>query len=236
MREWTAPPGHTPEVPSTLAMKLRRPFGMALITWRYLWGTLPLHRREEPGNRRDLAPDLPDRDAEDQPVSAGSGPLYHRHFEVRIRNTTTSAEELIDRLAADLNVAVPSEATLVRYLRRARPGQLCRGDRLLVDIPGPWNGPVRVVDRGPASFRFATLRRHMEAGQIEFRAEDCAGGLRFEIEAWARPGNRVVNLLYTHLRLAKEIQFNMWARFCAQVAVVADGEIVDGLHVLTRRV
>jgi hypothetical protein len=223
-------------VPSTIGLKLRRPFGMALITWRYLWGTLPLHRREEPGDRRDLPPDLPDHAADDQPASAGAGPMYHRHFEVRIRNATISAEELIDRLAADLNAAVPSEATLVRYLRRARPGDLRRGDRLLVDIPGPWNGPVRVVARGPAFFRFATLRRHMEAGQIEFRGEPCAEGLRFEIEAWARPGNRIINLLYTHLRVAKEIQFNMWARFCAEVAQVAGGEIVDGLHVVTRRV
>lgn len=169
-------------------------------------------------------------------MSAGVGPLYHRRFEVRIRNATISAEELIDRLTADLNSAVPSEATLVRYLRRARPGDLRRGDRLLVDIPGPWNGSVRVLERGPAHFRLATLRRHMEAGQIAFRATDGPDDLRFEIEAWARPGNRIVNLLYTHLRLAKEIQFNMWARFCAQVAVLAGGEIVDGLHVLTRRV
>jgi len=209
---------------------------MALITWRYLWGTLPLHRREEPGGRRDLAPALPDRDPDDQPASAGAGPLFHRHFEVHIRNASLSAAQLISRLAEDLNAAVPSEATFVRYLRRARSDDLRRGDRLLVDIPGPWNGPVRVIERGPEHFRFATLRRHMEAGQIEFRAEDAPDSLRFEIEAWARPGNRIVNLLYTHLRLAKEIQFNMWARFCAQVATVAGGEIVDGLHVLTRRV
>ena len=155
---------------------------------------------------------------------------------MRIRNAAISAEHLIERLAADLNAAVPTEATFVRYLRRARPGDLRRGDRLLVDIPGPWNGPVRVVERGPLFFRFATLRNHMEAGQIEFRARPDAEELVFEIEAWARPGNRSVNLLYTHLRLAKEIQFNMWARFCAQVATVAGGEIVDGLHVLTRRV
>jgi hypothetical protein len=209
---------------------------MALITWRYLWATLPLHRREEPGDRRDLPPPLPDRHADDQPVSAGVGPLYHRHFEVRIRDATCSAAELIDVLAADLNRAVPTEATLVRYPRRARRGDLRRGDRLVVDIPGPWNGPVRVLERGATHFRFATLRRHMEAGQIEFRATDGPQELRFEIEAWARPGNRVVNVLYTHLRLAKEIQFNMWARFCARVADVAGGEIVDGLHVLTRRV
>jgi hypothetical protein len=76
----------------------------------------------------------------------------------------------------------------------------------------------------------------MEAGQIEFRARPEADELVFGVEAWARPGNPIVNLLYTHLRLAKEIQFNMWARFCAQVATVAGGEIVDGLHVVTRRV
>ncbi len=36
-------------------------------------------------------------------------------------------------------------------------------------MPGPWDGPVLVVDQTPTSFRFATLKGHLEAGQIEFR-------------------------------------------------------------------
>ena len=50
--------------------------------------------------------------------------------------------------------------------------------------PGPWDGPVRVVQAGPRSFRLATLAGHLEAGQIEFRvAPHGEGRLIFEIES-----------------------------------------------------
>ena len=44
------------------------------------------------------------------------------------------------------------------------------GDEYVVRMPGPWDGPVRVVEVTPTSFRLATLDGHLEAGQIEFRA------------------------------------------------------------------
>ena len=49
--------------------------------------------------------------------------------------------------------------------------------------------------RDASSFRLATLDGHLEAGEIEFRAETDGDGLRFEIESWARAGDRLSNLL-----------------------------------------
>jgi hypothetical protein len=46
---------------------------------------------------------------------------------------------------------------------------LAVGDEFVVRMPGPWDGPARVVSRTPTSFRLATLDGHLEAGQIEFR-------------------------------------------------------------------
>ena len=40
-------------------------------------------------------------------------------------------------------------------------------------------------------------------------AEPEGDALRFEIESWARAGDRLSALLYNKLRLAKEIQLNM---------------------------
>jgi hypothetical protein len=141
-----------------------------------------------------------------------------------------TAQELISTLAADLNRAVPSEVTSVD---KDSDG-LAVGDELTVRMPGPWDGPVRVVDRTETSFRLATLLNHMEAGQIEFRAWPRGSSLQFEIEAWARPGSPMVNLLYTHLRLAKEIQLNMWVRFCQGAAEVAGGRVRGGVTINTR--
>jgi uncharacterized protein DUF1990 len=104
-------------------------------------------------------------------------------------------------------------------------------------MPGPWDGPVRVVHTTPTSFRFATLTGHLEAGQIEFRArteED--GDLVFEIESWARAGDRLSHLLYNHLRLAKEIQFNLWTETCLGVVRRSGGRRHGGLRVCTRQV
>jgi uncharacterized protein (UPF0548 family) len=104
-------------------------------------------------------------------------------------------------------------------------------------MPGPWNGPVRVVRTDEHAFRLATLRGHLEAGQIEFRTiRQDDGLLRFEIESWARAGDRLSHLLYNRLGLAKEIQLNVWAHVCLRSAKVAGGRIRGGIILHTRRV
>jgi hypothetical protein len=35
---------------------------------------------------------------------------------------------------------------------------------------------------------------------------------------WARAGDRLADVLYNKLRLAKEIQLNMWSHFCVRAA------------------
>jgi hypothetical protein len=162
---------HELEVPHWTATLFRWSLGLALVSWRYLWLTTPLHRREEAGDVHDLPPPLPEHwvDERNQPLEHGAGPLFHRVFAVCIDEPTMMAQELISVLAADLNQAVPSEVTSVdKQSDRCDP--LAVGDEMVVRMPGPWDGPVRVVDCAETSFRFATLDDHMEAGQIEFPA------------------------------------------------------------------
>ncbi len=94
---------------------------------------------------------------------------------------------------------------------------------------------MRVVAAGPTVLRFATLEGHLEAGQIEFRAGG-DGPLVFEIESWARSGDGVSNLLYQHLRMAKEIQLHMWTSFLERVVELAGGRRAGGIEIETRRV
>jgi hypothetical protein len=108
------------------------------------------------------------------------------------------------------------------------------GEEFVVRMPGPWDGPVRVVRREPDSFRLATLAGHLEAGEIEFRAARDGDALTFVIESWARAGDRLAALLYNRLRLAKEIQLNMWSHFCVRVAVLAGGRPRGGVTIRTR--
>lgn len=180
--------------------------GVALVSWRYLWATTPLHRSVAAGDATDLPPPLPEQLVDDrsQSLESGVGPLFRRLFTVEIQGSSLTAAELIATVNDDLNRAVPAEVTAVTAVETISgvPGQLAIGDEVVVRIPGPWDGPVRVVHRTDTSFRLATLTGHLEAGQIEFRARPQGSQLRFEIEAWARPSSGAIHLLYSHLQIA----------------------------------
>ena len=108
------------------------------------------------------------------------------------------------------------------------------GDEFLVRMPGPWDGPVRVIDVSPTSFRFATLEGHLEAGQIEWHAAD-DGDLVFGIESWARSGDRVSDVMHNRLRMAKEVQLHMWTSVIERVAHLAGGRLARGIDIDTTR-
>jgi hypothetical protein len=222
-------PGLTP-----LSLLARWLVGMGLVSWRYLWSTTPLHRSEERQDEPRTPPPLPSSMERHglQPWQSGVGPIYHRLFRVRVADPRCDAATLMHTVVSDLGSLVPREVVQVHEGaaadRRLRPG-----DDIVVDMPGPWNGPVRVVAADDQRLHLATRQGHLEAGQIEFRAYDDPPRLVFEIEAWARPADRAVRLLYSHLRLAKEIQLNMWVRFCEAVAEQAGGRPVDGIEIRT---
>jgi hypothetical protein len=201
-----------------------------------MWRTTPMHRSEQSGSACDRPPPLPAGLATDdlQRDADGVGPLYHRLYRVRLREAHVSPEALVSQLGADLNRASPTE--LARFFKLSgADGALAAGDELLVRMPGPWDGPVRVAKTTPTSFRLVTLAGHLEAGQIEFRASQEDGELQFAIESWARSGGRFSNLLYHRLRMAKEVQLHMWISFLERVAEIAGGRITGGIEIVTRR-
>lgn len=235
--------GNGPHVDGTvsfdrrLATALTWPFGIALTSWHYMWRTTPMHRTEVEGDRGDLPPPLRAGFRREglQLPSDGVGPLFHRRYEARIREPRLTAEALIDLLGRDPNRASPTEFARFRKVGRREGERLQPNDELLVHMPGPWNGPVRVAEVTPTSFRYATLDGHLEAGQIEFAAADRDGGLWFRIESWARSGDRLSNLLFAHLRMAKEVQLHMWSSLLERVAEVAGGRLAGGIEIETRR-
>ena len=224
---------------------LHWPLGLMLITWRYLWRVTPVYRRDEQGGPDDLPPPLPDAADRDgvQWYTDGYGPLLHRRYAVRVIDPRRGPEQVVAQLAADPNSAAPQDAAVFVRTAEVDPGSSAAmevGDEYVVRMPGPWDGPIRVVHRTPTSFRFVTLRGHLEAGEIEFRARcergDTGDDLVFEIESWARPGDRVSHLLYNTLLLAKEIQLNLWTETCLGVARNSGGRLRGGVRVHTRRV
>jgi hypothetical protein len=212
------------------------PVGVGLTSWSYLWRTTPIHRRERDGGPEDMPPPIAavvSRDDIQRPED-GSGPLFHRTYTGAVAGSELSATALIGRIAADPNRVAPR--ALARF-RKARgdEGTLRVGDEFLVHMPGPWDGPVRVVEVAPASFRFATLAGHIEAGQIEWRASD-EDELVFQIDSWARSGDRFSAVLHDRLLLAKEVQLHMWTSVVERAARFAGGRPARGVDIDTRRV
>jgi uncharacterized protein (UPF0548 family) len=219
------------------ATALRWPLGIGLTSWRYFWRITAVHRWEMGGALpADGPPELPSDVALDdvQGPDSGVGPLVHRIYRTRIVGSAMTPESLMERIMRDLDRVAPSE--FATFQKLDGDGPLAVGDEYVVRMPGPWDGPVRVVAAGPTAFRLATLTGHLEAGQIEFRAGADHRSLEFEIESWARSADRFSDLLYSHVGLAKEVQLHMWASVLGKVAAVARGRPEGGVTVTTRRV
>jgi hypothetical protein len=224
--------------PRLLITAVRWPAGLVLTWWAYVWRITPMHRREVPGNLpEDGPPALPATvSLEDvQRPEDGRGAFLRRRYRVDVQEGELRAAELIARVREDPNAVVPGG--LARFHKvHGGDGPLAVGDEFTVRMPGPWDGPVRVIEATPTSFRLATLEGHLEAGQIEWRAEDLPDALRFEIESWSRPGDRVSDIAHHHLRMAKEVQLHMWTSVLERVVKLASGRMRDGVDIHTVRV
>jgi Domain of unknown function (DUF1990) len=215
------------------------PIGIALTSWDYMWRTTPMRRRESLAAVPASLPEILSYPAElsheqVQGAEDGSGPLFHRSYRTRVRNTEMSPEQLMEKVKADPNSVTPTKFARFQLVE-GEQGRLARGDEYVVRMPGPWDGPVRVLEAGPTSFRLATLSGHLEAGQIEFRVRSEDSMLVFEIESWARSSSALVNLLYHRLRMAKEVQAHMWISFLEGVVRLAGGRMTGGVEIVTER-
>lgn len=225
-----------PPLSNRLATAAVWPAGIALTSWRYMWRTTPIYREETAGSAADRPPPFPADLARNglQLSEDGVGPLFHRRYVARIREAQLTAEQLVERIGADPNCVSPTEFARFRKVGGSK-GVLRAGDEFVVRMPGPWDGPVRVAEVTSTRFRLVTLAGHLEAGQIEFEARRENDHVCFRIESWARSGDRFSNVLYQHLRMAKEVQLHMWSSFLEQIAELAGGRLTGGIEIITRR-
>lgn len=220
--------GVAAESPWTRAVRvLRRPSDMALAAWHYL-GALPDVTRSYDVSA-DPAPWLDDpAHVEDlQPISEGTGPVLERIYRARLADVTLAPERLMELITEDLNRTC--QIGVADFVdQRVTDGRAGEGSEYRIEMPGPWDPAVRVIDRTPTSVRLATLSGHMEAGHIEMRTSSQHGqGLVFEIRSVARTADHLFSLLYNRLRLPREMQLYMWVDVCRNVARLSGGRL-DG--------
>jgi uncharacterized protein (UPF0548 family) len=215
--------------------------GTAVTALQWLVVRVPMYRRDRTPESHEL-PDL-DRQLPGEPGTVqrardGVGPVFHRHYWIEVTDEQLGTEALIDHIVTNLNAVTPTRMSRFETIEGGTPhDDLCVGDELVVRLAGPWDGPVRVIDRTRTSFRLATLTGHMEAGEIEFRATRTERGwLRFEIESWASSASRQFHLLYDRVPIAREMQLHMWSQFCQRVAKVSGGVLMTNVCTATTRV
>jgi hypothetical protein len=214
--------------------------GVPFASWRYVSREIEIHRdesscpwpiegfpeddRQHPGDPGTL-----------QRPSAGCGAAFRRRYRVRVARPLLNAAELMSIVLNDPNVACPTEIARFERENNGLRRSIDVGEEMRVRLPGPWNGPVRVIDVTDRSFRLATLAGHLEAGEIEFRSRDDSEGLVFEIESWARSRDPVSDFLYDRLGIARELQLDMWAFFLERVAQISGGAAEHGIEIYTQR-
>lgn len=222
-----------------LRLGVRWAIGIPLETLRYATRSNPIHRSEidvEHGDEvLDPSASRGARDADVQDADSGTGPDFNRLYSARITGAGVSAERIFEVLSREFDDAIPPGMSTVETQHPDR--ELEVGDELRIHIAGPWDAPVRVIETGPRSFRFATLKGHMEAGEIEFRAEEghADDEAVIRIESWARSGDSVFAALYHPIGIGKEVQLHMWASVIERVAERVEGKLPDGVSVVTRR-
>lgn len=166
----------------------------------------------------------------------GVGPIMMRTYHVDIMKPTVGAGDLMSEFAIDPNHFT---STLVAgFVVDDRPARnLTDGDELVVEIPGPWNGPcvIEAVDR--TSVLMATLGGHMEAGHIRFSTTQSTAGsdgdYAFQIRSWARAGDPGFAALHLGVPIGKELQTAMWCAMCDRAVTISGGRRSSPIVVTT---
>lgn len=172
--------------------------------------------------------------ADSQGLEDGVGVGFHRRYRLEV-STATSATEAMAALQADPNLLTSEDFAPFERVAGV-VGEMRVGDRYVINLAGPWKGPVEVVDVSPTSFRLATLTGHMEAGFIDFSitsVDHCS--LELTIESWARSGDALMNVLYNLVGVAKHLQTEMWVEACEAFAIAVGGTAAGPVEVITER-
>lgn len=205
----------------------------AVVRWRRRASSVHHERRDVD----EIVPPFPPVGSDEvvQSFDDGVGPAFHRRYSVVIDRPDADAVATMARVQADLNQVSSQELAPITKVAGVL-GTMRSGDRYVVALAGPWSGPVMVAATAPDSFRLVTLEGHLEAGTIEFRAQDLPdGALEFSVESWARSGDQGLRVLYDRLGIAQVLQSEMWVELCEAVVALVHGSQRGPVHVLTER-
>jgi hypothetical protein len=142
-----------------------------------------------------------------------------------IQSPKLNPERLIAIIAADPNVIAPVE--VLRFKKtRGEPSDLHEGDELVIQMAGPWSGPVQLTRRWETGFRLTAKSGHPQLGQVELRARDNEGKIDMEIQTRERAAGLSFRLLQ-RIGLVQRMQTHTWAEMLENAAQIAGGRRLE---------
>lgn len=147
-----------------------------------------------------------------QSIARGSGMIVYDEYSIVVDAMPTglSPEDYLREMATDLNRAVnSSDFDWVNEFERTagdrKRGVPAVGDVYDIDILGPDNGSVMLVESTPTHFIFQTVTvpqtgEHPESGSREFGFERVPGGIRWYTRGVSRPSGDVTRLVGSYFQ------------------------------------
>jgi hypothetical protein len=145
---------------------------------------------------------LKDRDAKFQLLKDGSGDYVYDSYSIEVERMPKgkTAEAFLEDMAGDLNGTIgDSSFDFINVFKRRRKGTPQIGEIIDIDIMGPDNGSVILVEKTATYFIFQTvdsakMGSHPENGCREFGFERVGTGFRFYTRGVSRPGSYIIRV------------------------------------------
>ncbi|WP_420452327.1 DUF1990 family protein [Ilumatobacter sp.] len=213
---------------------VRAAWTLPVFIARHAWRTRDVERDET--ETAALSVDPPEHQHHErlQPRSRGVGPIVMRTYSVEIADPVVEPDRLMHEFRIDPNHFVSNLAAA--FVRDDRPVRNMRaGDEVVVELPGPWNGPCTVEVVEDTRVLMSTLAGHMEAGHIAFEVTDAdeVGTYTFRVRSWARAGDAGFASLHLVVPIGKELQTAMWCAMCERAVRISGGRRVGPIRAST---
>ena len=221
---------------SPLRNTIRAMYTVPPFIAEHAWRSRYVERRHVPVTELSEVPPEHRSHPHLQPRVGGVGPVVMRTYCVDIADPVVDAVELMDEFRTDPNHFTSS--LVAGFVRDDEPARdLVEGDDVVVELPGPWNGPCTIDTIGDTSVLMATLDGHMEAGHIRFETihppSHSADGFSFRVRSWARAGDAGFAALHVGVPIGKELQTAMWCAMCDRAVTISGGQRSSPISVST---
>ena len=149
-----------------------------------------------------------------QDLEDGTGNLYRKTFEIKISGTYAELEEKFLEFKKDMNSF--STNPIIKLPKNENKGvPVTEGNRLIVELLGPYNGPMEVVQADRKTLKLQTLEHHPKVGSISFSvdARDFYQNV-FRVETESRSKDFFFHIAKSKTKVISAIEDSVWKELC----------------------